>query len=79
MKIHLLDLVQLLTFYCCLEQKLKEENAAQVEEYGFCTMDGHKEKIGNFKIEPPGFVPGTRNSSQDGHVEETSAPRGRHH
>ena len=27
----------------------KEKNDAIVEEYGFCTMDGHKEKIGNFR------------------------------
>ena len=39
-------------------QKLKEENAAMVEEYGFCVMDGHKEKIGNFRIEPPGLFRG---------------------
>ena len=45
-------------FYCCLIQKQKEENAALVEEYGFCTMDGHKEKIGNFRIEPPGLFRG---------------------
>lgn len=29
----------------------KEKNDAIVEEYGFCTMDGHKEKIGNFRLE----------------------------
>ena len=29
-----------------------------VEEYGFCVMDGHKEKIGNFRIEPPGLFRG---------------------
>ncbi|XP_055355453.1 DNA topoisomerase I, mitochondrial-like [Paramacrobiotus metropolitanus] len=40
------------------KQKLKEENQAQLEEYGFCLMDGHKEKIGNFKIEPPGLFRG---------------------
>ena len=33
------------------EEKGKEKtaNAALIEEYGFCTMDGHKEKIGNFR------------------------------
>ena len=33
------------------EEKDKEKaaNAALIEEYGFCTMDGHKEKIGNFR------------------------------
>merc|ERR1711936_1451447 len=33
----------------------KENNERIVEEYGFCMMDGHKEKIGNFRIEPPGL------------------------
>ena len=27
----------------------KEKNEAIIEEFGFCTMDGHKEKIGNFR------------------------------
>ncbi|XP_065205283.1 DNA topoisomerase I, mitochondrial-like isoform X2 [Planococcus citri] len=42
------------------EEKLKrkEENEAITLEYGFCTIDGHKEKIGNFKIEPPGLFRG---------------------
>lgn len=42
------------------EQKaqIKAENEAMVKEYGFCTIDGHKEKIGNFKIEPPGLFRG---------------------
>ena len=36
------------------EEKDKEKaaNAALIEEYGFCTMDGHKEKIGNFRYLP---------------------------
>lgn len=38
--------------------KIKEDNAALVEEYGFCTIDGHKEKIGNFRIEPPSLFRG---------------------
>ena len=33
--------------------KRKGKNEKLLEEYGFCTIDGHKEKIGNFKIEPP--------------------------
>ncbi|KAL3283339.1 hypothetical protein HHI36_006487 [Cryptolaemus montrouzieri] len=37
---------------------LKEKNEAMIKEYGFCTIDGHKEKIGNFKIEPPGLFRG---------------------
>ncbi|XP_063902720.1 DNA topoisomerase 1 isoform X3 [Zophobas morio] len=40
------------------KQALKEKNEALVKEYGFCNIDGHKEKIGNFKIEPPGLFRG---------------------
>ncbi|KAF5287721.1 hypothetical protein FQA39_LY15741 [Lamprigera yunnana] len=37
---------------------LKEKNEAIIKEYGFCKIDGHTEKIGNFKIEPPGLFRG---------------------
>ncbi|KAL1491086.1 hypothetical protein ABEB36_011737 [Hypothenemus hampei] len=40
------------------KQMLKEKNEALLKEYGFCVIDGHKEKIGNFKIEPPGLFRG---------------------
>ncbi|KAI5612061.1 DNA topoisomerase 1 [Silurus asotus] len=40
------------------KQKNKEENERLVEEYGFCLMDNHKERIGNFRIEPPGLFRG---------------------
>lgn len=40
------------------KQKLKEENEALMKEYGICTIDGHKERIGNFRIEPPGLFRG---------------------
>nr|XP_015835268.1 PREDICTED: DNA topoisomerase I, mitochondrial isoform X3 [Tribolium castaneum] len=40
------------------KQALKEKNEALIKEYGFCNIDGHKEKIGNFKIEPPGLFRG---------------------
>ncbi|RLW12952.1 hypothetical protein DV515_00000587 [Chloebia gouldiae] len=35
----------------------KEEKQIQ-EEYGYCILDGHREKIGNFKTEPPGLFRG---------------------
>lgn len=40
------------------KKALKEKNDELVKEYGFCTIDGHKEKIGNFKIEPPSLFRG---------------------
>lgn len=40
------------------KEELKKKNAAVAEKYGFCMMDGHKQKVGNFKIEPPGLFRG---------------------
>ncbi|XP_073987468.1 DNA topoisomerase 1 isoform X3 [Rhodnius prolixus] len=40
------------------KKALKEQNEELIKEYGFCTIDGHKEKIGNFKIEPPSLFRG---------------------
>ncbi|XP_047545363.1 DNA topoisomerase I, mitochondrial [Vanessa atalanta] len=37
---------------------LKAKNEEIQKEYGFCIIDGHKEKIGNFRIEPPGLFRG---------------------
>uniref|UniRef100_UPI003AAF7FEE DNA topoisomerase 1 isoform X5 n=1 Tax=Centroberyx gerrardi TaxID=166262 RepID=UPI003AAF7FEE len=40
------------------KQRIKEENERTLQEYGFCIMDNHKERIGNFRIEPPGLFRG---------------------
>ncbi|OQV12457.1 DNA topoisomerase 1 [Hypsibius exemplaris] len=40
------------------KNKLKEANEALAKEYGVCMIDGHKEKVGNFRIEPPGLFRG---------------------
>jgi len=37
---------------------LKAENERRTKEYGICILDGHREKIGNFRIEPPGLFRG---------------------
>ena len=36
----------------------KEANDAIQAEYGITIIDGHEEKIGNFRIEPPGLFRG---------------------
>jgi DNA topoisomerase IB len=36
----------------------KEANEAIQAEYGIAIIDGHEEKIGNFRIEPPGLFRG---------------------
>ncbi|XP_064187192.1 DNA topoisomerase I, mitochondrial isoform X1 [Anguilla rostrata] len=40
------------------KKALKEEANKQTEEYGYCLLDGHREKIGNFRVEPPGLFRG---------------------
>ncbi|OMH78957.1 DNA topoisomerase 1 [Zancudomyces culisetae] len=47
------------------KQMSKEEKAALLEErkmieekYGYCILDGRREKVGNFRIEPPGLFRG---------------------
>ncbi|KAL4234981.1 DNA topoisomerase 1 [Mactra antiquata] len=54
--------------------KLKEENARMQEEYGFCIMDGHKEKIGNFRIEPPGLFRGRGDHPKQGMLKRRVQP-----
>ena len=52
----------------------KEENERIVQEYGFCTMDGHKEKIGNFRIEPPGLFRGRGEHPKQGMIKRRTKP-----
>lgn len=42
------------------EEKLavKEEKKAIDDHYGWAFIDGRKEKVGNFRIEPPGLFRG---------------------
>ncbi|XP_063716322.1 DNA topoisomerase I, mitochondrial-like [Symsagittifera roscoffensis] len=37
-------------------EKLKNE--ALIEEYGYAIVDGHRQRVGNFRIEPPGLFRG---------------------
>jgi len=37
-----------------------------MKEFGFCVIDGHKQKIGNFKIEPPGLFRGRGDHPKQG-------------
>ncbi|KAL3860588.1 hypothetical protein ACJMK2_010688 [Sinanodonta woodiana] len=48
------------------KKKIKAQNEAIQKEYGVCMMDGHKEKIGNFKIEPPGLFRGRGDHPKQG-------------
>ena len=53
------------------KKALKEKNEAITEEYGFCMLDGHREKIGNFRAEPPGLFRG-----RGEHPKQVSGPYG---
>jgi len=52
----------------------KEKNDAIVEEYGFCIMDGHKEKIGNFRTEPPSLFRGRGEHPKQGMIKRRIQP-----
>jgi len=55
-------------------QALKKENEKIQKEYGFCIIDGHKQKIGNFKIEPPGLFRGRGDHPKQGMLKKRTRP-----
>ncbi|XP_066526229.1 DNA topoisomerase 1 [Hoplias malabaricus] len=57
------------------KQKIKEENERIVQEYGFCVMDNHKERIGNFRIEPPGLFRGRGDHPKMGMLKRRIRPQ----
>ncbi|OWK03212.1 hypothetical protein Celaphus_00007979 [Cervus elaphus hippelaphus] len=54
------------------EEKL--ENEKLLKEYGFCVMDNHRERIANFKIEPPGLFRGRGNHPKMGMLKRRIMP-----
>jgi len=56
------------------KQQLKVENEAVVKEFGWCIIDGHKQRIGNFKIEPPGLFRGRGDHPKMGMVKRRVMP-----
>ncbi|XP_011404857.2 PREDICTED: DNA topoisomerase I, mitochondrial-like [Amphimedon queenslandica] len=56
------------------KKKIKEANDAITEEYGWAIMDGHKEKIGNFKTEPPGLFRGRGDHPKQGKIKRRVQP-----
>uniref|UniRef100_A0A2K6GM44 DNA topoisomerase I n=2 Tax=Propithecus coquereli TaxID=379532 RepID=A0A2K6GM44_PROCO len=56
------------------KQKLKEEAEKLRQEFGYCILDGHREKIGNFKIEPPGLFQGRGDHPKMGMVKRRILP-----
>ncbi|XP_051970173.1 DNA topoisomerase I, mitochondrial-like [Xyrauchen texanus] len=56
------------------KQVLKEEASRLTEEYGYCLLDGHREKIGNFKLEPPGLFRGRGEHPKMGKLKKRIQP-----
>lgn len=58
------------------EQKLelKKENEKILDKYGYCLMDGHKQRVGNFKIEPPGLFRGRGDHPKMGKLKKRIRP-----
>lgn len=55
--------------------KIKEEKEAEAKEYGFAIIDGHKQKIGNFRIEPPGLFRGRGDHPKMGCLKKRITPK----
>ncbi|XP_034032918.1 DNA topoisomerase I, mitochondrial [Thalassophryne amazonica] len=56
------------------KQALKEANQKIIDEYGYCLLDHHKERIGNFKIEPPGLFRGRGEHPKQGMLKKRIQP-----
>lgn len=56
------------------KQKEKEEKEKITEKYGFALVDGHKVKIGNYRVEPPGLFLGRGAHPKTGHLKKRIMP-----
>ncbi|KAM8751445.1 DNA topoisomerase I, mitochondrial isoform 2-T2 [Acanthopagrus schlegelii] len=56
------------------KRAVKEANQKIVDEYGYCLLDHHKERIGNFKIEPPGLFRGRGEHPKQGMLKKRIQP-----
>ncbi len=57
------------------EKKAEKEEKAKIEAaYLFCKWDGRKEKVGNFRVEPPGLFRGRGEHPKTGKVKKRVMP-----
>lgn len=56
------------------KEKQKNERMKQEEQYKYCVIDGKKEAVGNFRIEPPGIFLGRGCHPLIGHVKPRVYP-----
>ncbi|XP_039609678.1 DNA topoisomerase I, mitochondrial-like isoform X2 [Polypterus senegalus] len=61
-------------FFHDWRKELKAEQEKVQKEFGYCVLDGHKEKIGNFKIEPPGLFRGRGDHPKMGMLKRRIVP-----
>uniref|UniRef100_A0A7S2QUZ6 DNA topoisomerase 1 n=1 Tax=Norrisiella sphaerica TaxID=552664 RepID=A0A7S2QUZ6_9EUKA len=55
-------------------EKLKKEKEELMEIYGYALVDGYREKIGNFRVEPPGLFRGRGQHPKTGRLKERVMP-----
>ncbi|KJE92806.1 DNA topoisomerase I, variant [Capsaspora owczarzaki ATCC 30864] len=53
---------------------IKAQNEELVKQYGFCLMDGRKERIANFRVEPPGLFRGRGDHPKMGMLKRRVVP-----
>ena len=53
------------------KKALKLERDKLEEKYTTCTLDGRKEKVGNFRVEPPGLFRGRGDHPKKGRLKVT--------
>merc|ERR1719336_1257851 len=55
-------------------EKLKEERKESDEKYGYAIVDGIREKVGNYKVEPPGLFRGRGDHPKAGMLKRRLKP-----
>ncbi|XP_061084295.1 DNA topoisomerase 1-like [Conger conger] len=56
------------------KQVIAEANKMLTEEYGYYTLNQHRERIGNFRIEPPGLFHGQGEHAKEGMLKRRIQP-----
>ncbi|KAL3481197.1 hypothetical protein BJX99DRAFT_219306 [Aspergillus californicus] len=56
------------------KKRLKAEKDAEEAPYMFCVWDGRKQKVGNFRVEPPSLFRGRGEHPKTGHVKSRVQP-----
>ena len=56
------------------KKRLKAEKDEAEAPYLYCTWDGRKQKVGNFRVEPPGLFRGRGEHPKTGHVKKRVLP-----